>query len=144
MARLWPLLALLTAAAAAGPVPLECPLPGGPDSADAATCQQYSACLWEEGRCRLADQVGYQLLQPPHVIHTGYELLLGRRSQEVTMFGDDVERLTVTAVEYDNNRMALTVGVAGGNRGARVGNYAQQSFPVYRRLSFRKAAQKKL
>ena len=100
---------LVTAAAAAVSAPLECPLPGGADSADAATCQRYSACLWEEERCRLSDQVGYQLLQPPHVIHTGYELLLGRRSQAATMFGDDVERLTVTAVQYDDNRMALTV-----------------------------------
>ncbi|KAF0295157.1 Sucrase-isomaltase, intestinal [Amphibalanus amphitrite] len=105
MARLWTLLALLGAAVSA---PLECPLPDGPDSADEATCGLYSACVWEQGGCRLADRVGYQLLEPPHVIHTGYELLLGRRDSEVTMFGDDVERLTVTAVEYDDNRMALT------------------------------------
>ena len=105
----WPLLVLLAAAAAAGSAPLECPLPAGPDSADEATCQRYSACLWQEGRCLLSEDVGYQLLQPAHVIHTGYELLLGRRSQQATMFGDDIERLTVTAVQYDNQRMALTV-----------------------------------
>lgn len=110
MPRLWVLSVLLTAAAGtAGSASLECPLPAGADSADQATCQQYSACLWEQGRCRLGDQVGYQLLQPPQVIHTGYQLRLGRRSQQATMFGDDVERLVVTAVEYDDNRMALTV-----------------------------------
>ena len=107
MRRLWVLPALLTAAA--GSAPLECPLPAGADSADQATCQQYSACLWQQGRCLLSDQVGYQLLQPPQVIHTGYQLLLGRRSQQASMFGDDVERLAVTAVQYDDNRMALTV-----------------------------------
>ena len=103
------LLLLLVAVTAVGAASLECPLPGGPDSANEATCQQYSACLWEEGSCWLGDHVGYQLLQPPEVITTGYELLLGRRSQEASMFGDDIERLWVDAVEYDDNRMALSV-----------------------------------
>ena len=109
MAHLSAQLLLLVAVTAISAASLECPLPGGPDSADEATCQQYSACLWEEGRCQLGDQVGYQLLQPPEVIHTGYELLLGRRSQEASMFGDDIERLRVDAIEYDDNRMALSV-----------------------------------
>ena len=99
------------AGAAAGAAELDCPLPGGPETASEETCGQYSACQWTQGRCLLGDEVGYQLDGPPLVIHTGYEAYLNR-SENVTMFGADVDRLHVLAVEYDNNRLGVSVGIS--------------------------------
>ena len=106
MTSVWVLLAALSLSGAAE---LDCPLPGGPETADEGTCGQYSACRWTGDQCLLAQEVGYQLDGAPLVIHTGYEAFLSRSSDEVTMFGGDVEQLHVLAVEYDDNRLGVSV-----------------------------------
>ena len=100
---------LVVVAAVAGAAELDCPLPGGPETASEQTCGQFSACRWTGERCLLGDEVGYQLDGPVMVIHTGYEAYLNRSSPEVTMFGGDVDRLHVLAVEYDDNRLGVSV-----------------------------------
>ena len=111
MRSVW-VLAVAAAVCVAGAAELDCPLPDGPESASEATCGQFSACRWTEGRCLIGDEVGYDLDGPPLVIHTGYEAYLTRKSDDVTMFGGDVERLHVLAVEYDNNRLGVSVSIS--------------------------------
>ncbi|XP_043215763.1 sucrase-isomaltase, intestinal-like [Amphibalanus amphitrite] len=107
---------LVCTAALAGAADLDCPLPGGPDTASEETCALYSACLWSGDRCLLAEDIGYQLDGPPLVIHTGYEAYLERRRPEATVFGGDVDRLHVLAVEYDDHRLGVSFRDANADR----------------------------
>ena len=109
-ARRAALLTLLAVAAAAATAPtaLECPLPGGAGSASPAVCARYSACAWTGSGCRLTDRVGYRVQRTVGGRGPTRRLQLTKLT-DATMFGGDVQKLTLTATKYDRQRMRLTV-----------------------------------
>ena len=87
---------------------LECPLPDGPDSATSEVCRRYSACVWtNENSCRLTDRVGYRVQRAVRRRHSR-QLLLTKLSN-VTLFGEDVQRLVLTVTEHDRQRVRMVV-----------------------------------
>ncbi|KAF0300110.1 Maltase-glucoamylase, intestinal [Amphibalanus amphitrite] len=111
MTLFWPrwLTALLVgiAAAAAGPTPLECPLPDGPGSASPAVCARYTACVWTGTGCRLTDRVGYRVQKAAGNRGPTRQLRLTKLT-DATLFGGDVQELALTVTRYDRQRMRLT------------------------------------
>ncbi|KAF0302466.1 Sucrase-isomaltase, intestinal [Amphibalanus amphitrite] len=89
--------------ARAAPTELECPLPGGARSATPTVCGQFTACVWTDGDgCRLTDRVGYRVQRA-----VSRRQLLLTKSSDVTLFGEDVQRLMVTVTEHDRQRVRI-------------------------------------
>ncbi|RXG63204.1 hypothetical protein Avbf_18140, partial [Armadillidium vulgare] len=94
-------------------VPIICPVPGNPDPTTVTEdqCNTYTACEYTSGVCHMKqnNESGYLLASEPVVSTTGIQLKLKKANTENTLFGADIEQLTVDILYHQNYHFQIKI-----------------------------------
>ncbi|KAB7495722.1 hypothetical protein Anas_05295 [Armadillidium nasatum] len=94
-------------------VPIICPVPGNPDPTTVTEdqCNTYTACEYTSGICHMKqnNESGYLLASEPVVSTTGIQLSLKKANPENTLFGADIEELTVDILYHHNYHFEIKI-----------------------------------
>ncbi|KAB7495721.1 hypothetical protein Anas_05294 [Armadillidium nasatum] len=88
-----------------------CPVQGNPDPSTVTEeqCSSYAACEYTSGSCHMKsnEESGYVVASEPVVSTSGIQLGLKKANAENTLFGSDIEELSVDVIYHEDYHVQL-------------------------------------